>query len=119
MKRMLFVAFTSMVLAAPASAAGPVHLQCTLTKGQAISAGTVWDLTLNESEGTIDYNMSGGTNPPVAEKRQAVFSASRVKFGSFTINRETLAFERSVDLIGEPLVSSGSCRLVKPKKNAF
>ncbi len=104
------LAAIALVLAnAPASTSPLIYLDCTIMqRGQPVE----WQITLNEGEGTVDYDtvISG------PQRKPARFTADAVYFIGFTLSRIDLTMVRPhTDGPNE----AGKCRLAKPKTRAF
>lgn len=75
-----------------------------------------WNITLNEPQGTAEYNTVKGPR-----RAPAQFTANEVKFIGFTLSRVNLTMQRPVanlDLTGT-VMEKGSCKVVTPAARAF
>ena len=103
--------FAAALAASTAAAAEPVNLVCPLpspTKQRTL------EITLNEAEGTASWQWDG--SEPL--KNTAIFTATKVKMRTITIDRTTLEIEQAnpdflVKESGYPPVSRGQCQLRK------
>lgn len=100
----------------PCSAyAAPVYLKCQLDQGSKGGAGgqdfatkAPMDVTLNEDAGTVTYVFPEMGR---AYTVRGVFTADKVEFNGFAVDRTNLAFQR--DTLG--IVDRGRCALVEVK----
>jgi len=105
------------LLVAPGVAnAAPVYLECMLPKAGQGSEELLWNITLNETEGTVHYTIP---ETGVAAIRPAVFSAEEVRFANLTINRVDLTFTRRTQVGAGAVAATGKCRLAPIKERAF
>lgn len=103
---------TALALSTPAFAAEPINLRCDF---ETPKKKHIIDFTLNEDQGTAIWQWDDGSQPI---KRSAIFSATKVTIGAFTIDRTNLSLERvndaySVKSEGYPAVSVGKCEIRK------
>jgi hypothetical protein len=98
----------ALLLTQTASPSAVVYLKCVTTQGGQEKS---WDLTLNESAGTVDYY----TEVSGQQRTQARFTSDAVYFIRFTLSRIDLSLQRRA--FGE--IERGSCRVVQPKARAF
>jgi len=113
MYRFAIIAFA---LFSSAAEAAPVYLTCHLNLTNPVPGdhgGEPMNVTLNESEGTVTYEFPGigrtFTGP-------AAFTAEKVKFGAFTIDRRDLSFARSDALSEGAPPDRGTCAIVQVKR---
>ena len=105
----------AIALALTQVAASPVvYLKCTTIDG---GTEKEWTITLNESEGVVDYH----TEISGQQRRPARFTADSVYFIGFTLSRVDLSLQRvTTDLVGKVTGSErGTCRVAQPKARAF
>jgi len=101
----------------PCSAyAAPVYLKCQLDPGAKGGAGgqdfatqAPMDVTLNEDAGTVTYAFPGMGR---AYTVRGVFTADRVEFNGFTVDRTNLAFQRAT----LSTIDRGRCALVEIRR---
>jgi len=104
--------------------AAPVYLKCQLDPGAQGGAGgrdmatqAPMDVTLNEEAGTVTYSF-----PQIgrAFTVRGVFTADKVSFNGFTVDRTNFAFQRDMsDLQASgrvPIIDHGRCTLVEVKR---
>ncbi|MBX3564012.1 MAG: hypothetical protein KF730_05475 [Sphingomonas sp.] len=103
----MFVAL-ALLLTQTASPPAVVYLKCETTQGGQQKS---WDLTLNESAGTVDYY----TQVSGQQRTQARFTSNAVYFIGFTLSRVDLTLQRRA--FGE--IERGTCQVVQPKGRAF
>lgn len=117
MMKLLPIYLVALMVSAPAVAAEPVNLECRLSEGKNVNPAILFEVNLREDVGSVDYVISGAAdfNPPRAYKVTGIFTASAVSFGSFIINRETLAFSRTS--LGS--TDTGTCAIIKKTNRAF
>lgn len=119
----LMVAMAALLFPCAAHAA-PVYLKCQLDPGAQGGAGgedllikSPMDVTLNEDAGTVTYVL-----PEIgrAYTVRGVFTADKVEFNGFTINRTNLAFQRDMSELQAPgrppIVDHGRCVLTEVKR---
>ena len=112
---MKFIIAIAIAVIPCAANAAPVYLQCQLT--QDVGQKAPWDVTLNEEAGTVTY-----TFPELgrAYTVPGVFTAGKVTFRSFTINRTNFAFLRDLSSLQAPdraaLIDHGRCALAEVKR---
>jgi len=114
------IAAIVLALFSSAAEAGPVYLKCQLDKGARGGGGArdlameaPMDVTLNEEAGTVTYTL-----PQIgrAFTVTGVFTADKVTFNGFTVDRTNLAFLRDMSDLqveGPPIIDHGKCTLVK------
>lgn len=103
---------TLALAAAPVAASPLIYLDCTIQQKR----GPVeWKVTLNEGEGSVDYDnaISG------PQRRSVRFTADAVYFIGFTLSRENLSIERITDDGIQKSHDIGVCRISKQKARAF
>ena len=98
----------ALLVAQTASPSAVVYLKCVTTQGGQRKS---WDLTLNESAGTVDYY----TEVSGQQRTRARFASDAVYFIGFTLSRVDLSLQRQS--FGE--IERGSCQVVQPKARAF
>lgn len=105
----MLAAITLVLVAAPAGTSPLTYLDCTIMQR---GAPVEWQITLNEGEGSVDYN----TEISGPQRKPARFTADAVYFIGFTLSRIDLTMVRPHS--DEPN-DAGKCRLAKPKTRAF
>lgn len=98
-----------------AASAAPVYLKCQLD--QDVGKKPAWDVTLNEEAGIVTYAF-----PELGRifTVRGAFTADRVVFNGFTVDRTNLAFQR--DLSGlqapgrVPIIDKGRCAIAEIKR---
>jgi hypothetical protein len=107
-----------------AANAAPVYLQCQLDPGATGGAGAQdlamqapMDVTLNEDAGTVTYTL-----PKIgrAFTVRGVFTANKVSFNGFTVDRTNFVFQRDMSELQAPgrppIIDRGRCSLVNVKR---
>ena len=99
----------------PCSAyAAPIYLKCQLDQDVGKAP---WDVTLNEEAGMVTYLFPDSGR---AYTVRGVFTAEKVTFNGFTVDRTNFGFQR--DLSGlqasgrPPLIDRGRCTLATAKR---
>lgn len=121
---MKYLAALFFALAPFTAHAAPVYLRCQLDPGAQGGMGgedllvkEPMDVTLNEDAGMVTYTL-----PSIgrAFTVPAVFTADKVSFRGFTIDRVNLAFLRDMSHLQAPgrapIIDKGSCTLVEVKR---
>jgi hypothetical protein len=121
---MFRVAVVAVSLFSSAAEAAPVYLKCQLDPGALGGAGgrdmatqAPMDVTLNEDAGTVTYSF-----PQIgrAFTVPGVFTADKVSFNGFTVNRTNFAFQRDMSDVQapgmRPIIDSGRCKLADIKR---
>lgn len=101
----------------PCSAyAAPVYLKCQLDPGAKGGAGgqdfatkAPMDVTLNEDAGTVTYAFPEMGRAYTA---RGIFTANKVEFNGFSVDRTNLAFQR----VTLGVIDRGQCSLVEVKR---
>lgn len=112
---MRFVIAIAIALFPRAANAAPVYLKCQLD--QDIGTKPAWDVTLNEETGKVTYSF-----PELgrAFTVPGVFTADRVTFNGFTVNRTNFAFQRDLGALQAPgrapIIDHGRCALAEVKR---
>jgi hypothetical protein len=119
--RMYRVAAMALALIPVSADAAPVYLKCQLDPGakgglgaEDLAMEAPMDVTLNEDAGTVTYTL-----PKIgrAFTVQGVFTADKVSFNGFTVNRTNLAFERDMSALQAPgrppIIDQGKCAIVQ------
>lgn len=119
MWKFVLIAIATASLALPSVAfAQPVFLICKLVDR---GGESVFDVQLNEEAGTVSYVTRRNQ---MAVKKRAIFTPQAVSFGSFEIDRRSLAFRRDNTASAfyapstSPAMDVGSCE-VSAEKRAF
>lgn len=113
-----------LLLPTAAAQAAPVYLKCQLDQGAQGGAGArdlamqaPIDVTLNEDTATVTYSF-----PQIgrAFTVRGVFTADKVSFNGFTVDRTNLAFQRDMSDLQvpgrAPIIDRGECTLVHVKR---
>lgn len=102
------------MLYAMATASSPTYLECVTDQyGEPYH----WQITLNEQQGTAEYNTTIGRR-----RAPAQFTADKVYFIGFTLSRIDLTMQRPVaalDNLDKRVMERGSCKVVTPPARAF
>ena len=104
--------------------AAPVYLRCQLDPGakggvggQDLAMEAPMDVTLNEDAGTVTYVL-----PKIgrAFTVPGVFTAEKVSFNGFTVDRTNFAFQRDMSELQAPgrapIIDHGRCELAEAKR---
>lgn len=105
--------------------AAPVYLKCQLDQGAKGGAGgrdlameAPMDVSLNEDAGTVTYTL-----PKIgrAFTVRGVFTADKVSFNGFTVDRTNFAFQRDMSELQapgrEPIIDHGQCALAEVRRS--
>jgi hypothetical protein len=118
LRRSAFLLVTPLALSPVAAAqSATTYLECnTVQRGTPMH----YNITLNEPAGTADWIVTSPDQAFPGRRDAAQFSANTVRFFDTTISRVDLTMERhNTDLLGNPFVEKGTCRIVTPAKRAF
>lgn len=114
---MKFIIAVAAAVLSSAASATPVYLKCELDPGPGVVTKTAVEVTLNEEAGTVTYRF------PAIERSftvSGVFTADKVRFNSFTIDRTNFAFMRDLGDIQAPgrvpIIDRGRCALAEVKR---
>jgi hypothetical protein len=94
------------IVSAPATAA-PVNLHCIVAMDKGPEG---IDLTLNEAKGTVSWQWENDPDPMTAP---GVFTATKVKMQTITIDRVNLAFEQKYNVGDGDVSHRGTCKIQK------
>lgn len=121
---MKYFAAAALALVPCSAYAAPVYLKCQLDPGAQGGAGgedllvkAPMEVTLNEDAGMVTYTL-----PTIgrAFTVPGAFTADKVSFRSFTIDRTNLAFQRDMSHLQAPgrapIIDRGRCTLVEVKR---
>jgi hypothetical protein len=112
---MKFAIVIGALLIPSAGLASPTYLKCQLDKD--IGKASPWEVTLHEEAGRVTYSFPDlGLRFTV----QGTFTADKVMFQSFTVDRTNFAFQRDLSHVQAPgrapIIDKGRCYLAQAKR---
>ena len=114
---MKFIFAVAIAIAPCAANAAPVYLKCHLNPGPGVVAKTFVEVTLNEEAMKVTYVF-----PEIARSFTVpgVFTADKVSFKGFSIDRTNFAFTRDLSHLQAPgrapIIDYGLCALADVKR---
>ena len=112
---MKFVAAIVLAFVPCSAYAAPVYLKCQLD--QDVGKSPAWDVTLNEDAGTVTYLFPDSGR---AYTVRGVFTAEKVTFNGFTVDRTNFGFERDMSGLQvsgrPPMIDRGKCTIAVAKR---